>query len=209
MKGSVAVKLGRLAADLMLHPYNLPRYIPQSVFTRKTPLEFELPRFSYGAIDFLDKHLHPRMSVAEYGSGGSTIFFARRVRQVYSIEDDPEVFQRVSAHLKKCELTNATLILCPFQFRDPVRFEKSAYLHALPERQWDVIVIDGSGQWSYVRPICFRKAEGFIRNGGMIVVDDSWRYPELRTTHHARFFRTFQSVGPCRPGVTSTDIYFY
>jgi hypothetical protein len=43
----------------------------------------------------------------------------------------------------------------------------------------------------------------------MIVVDDSWRYPELRAKNRAKRFSVFQSVGPCRPGVTSTDVFFY
>jgi predicted O-methyltransferase YrrM len=60
-----------------------------------------------------------------------------------------------------------------------------------------------------VRPVCFARAERQVRPGGIIVVDDSWRYPALRQANRARHFRDFQSVGPFRPGVTSTDIFFY
>jgi hypothetical protein len=41
------------------------------------------------------------------------------------------------------------------------------------------------------------------------VLDDSWRYDPVRAEHHAKRFEAFQSVGPGRPGVTSTDVYFY
>ena len=83
------------------------------------------------------------------------------------------------------------------------------HLLALPKRKFDVIVIDGSEEWNQVRPICFRHAEQFIRPGGCIIVDDSWRYSAIRNQHNALRHQIFESVGPCRPGVTSTDIFFY
>jgi hypothetical protein len=104
---------------------------------------------------------------------------------------------------------NATLTLCPFDFKNPAGFEHSAYLHALPGSGFDVIVVDGSEEWTLVRPVCFEKAESYVKPGGIIVVDDSWRYPGLRKSNHARHCKVFQSVGPCRPGVTSTDVFFY
>jgi spermidine synthase len=79
----------------------------------------------------------------------------------------------------------------------------------MPDEKFDVIVVDGSEEWTRIRPVCFEKAQEHIKPGGIIVVDDSWRYSEIRERHRAKSFRVFQSVGPCRPGVTSTDIYFY
>ena len=104
-----------------------------------------------------------------------------------------------------------TLLLSPsqFDFTKPVKFDKSAYLHSLPAEPVDVIVIDGSEAWVPVRPICFQLAEQRMRPGGLIVVDDSWRYPELRVENRARRVRTFKSVGPGRPGVTTTDVFCY
>ena len=79
----------------------------------------------------------------------------------------------------------------------------------MPDDRFDIIVVDGSEEWNLIRPICFEKAEKHVKKGGVIVVDDSWRYPELRERNQAKDFQVFQSVGPCRPGVTSTDIFFY
>src|ERR1022692_694672 len=94
-------------------------------------------------------------------------------------------------------------------FKNPEGFENSAYLHSIPPQKFDVIVVDGAEDAVPVRPICFYHAENFINPGGIIVVDDSWRYPELRRINRAAKHRIFKSVGPCRPGVTSTDIFFY
>jgi len=49
-----------------------------------------------------------------------------------------------------------------------------------------------------------------IAPGGIIVVDDSWRYPELPAGEsRARCQQVFESVGPGRFGVTSTEVVFY
>jgi len=209
MHGTVSVKLGRLVANLMLHPQYISRCLAHNILNGKTPLDLELPWFSYAAIDFLKEYLKPEMTVCEYGSGGSTLFFARRVKSVFSIEDNPHWFELVTARLRDKGIKNAQLKLCPFDFKNPTGFEHSAYLHAMPDERFDVVVIDGSEEWNKVRPICFEKAEPRVKRGGIIVVDDSWRYPALRELHHAQSHKMFQSVGPCRPGVTSTDVFFY
>lgn len=209
MHGTIPQKIGRVVADLVRHPQYVSRCITHNVVNGKTPLDLALPWFSYAAIDFLEEFLEPQMTVCEYGSGGSTLFFARRVKSVFSIEDNPKWFELVRQRLHHDSLQNVTMELCPFDFKDPVGFEHSAYLHAIPDERFDVIVVDGSEEWIQVRPQCFKRAENRVKPGGIIVVDDSWRYPQLRKKNQARDHKIFQSVGPCRPGVTSTDVYFY
>jgi predicted O-methyltransferase YrrM len=209
MKGSIPVKIGRVVANLALNPQYLPRAIRDNLVNGATPLELGLPWFSYAAIDFLAKHLRPEMNVCEYGSGGSTIFFAKRTQSVFSIEDNEKWFELVSQRIEQLELRNVQMKLCPFDFKNPQNFENSSYLRALPDKKFDVVVIDGSEEWKQVRPTCFEHAEAFIAPGGLIVVDDSWRYPGLRVKNRAKRHQIFESVGPCRPGVTSTDIFFY
>ena len=209
MRGSIPVKIGRLVANLARNPQYLPRTFQHNIINGASPLDLQMPWFSYAAIDFLEEKLKPEMQVCEYGSGGSTLFFAKRTNRVISIEDNPQWFEMVTGRVKELGIDNVEVKLCPFDFKNPIGFEKSEYLHAIPKKKLDVIVIDGSEEWKQVRPICFDHAENFIKPGGMIVVDDSWRYPSLRTHNHAKDHKVFESVGPCRPGVTSTDIFFY
>jgi SAM-dependent methyltransferase len=209
MQGTIPQKIGRVMANLCHHPEYVPRCVAHNVIARKTPAELELPWFPYAAIDFLDDFLRPHMTVCEYGSGGSTLFFARRVKRVFSIEDNPEWFHLISNKLRAKSVVNVTLKLHPFDFKNPAGFEQSQYLHAIPDETFDVIVVDGSEEWTRIRPVCFEKAQTRVKKDGIIVVDDSWRYPEIRQRHRARRFEIFQSVGPGRPGVTSTDVYFY
>ena len=209
MHGTIPQKIGRVISDLVVHPQYISRCITHNLVGGKTPLELGIPWFSYAAIDFLDTFVKPQMKVCEYGSGGSTLFFARRAASVFSIEDNPKWYELVSKRLKEQGVENVTLKLCPFDFKTPAGFEQSEYLNAMPDESFDIIVIDGSEEWTQVRPVCFEKAQSHIRPGGAIIVDDSWRYPALREKHRAKDLRVFQSVGPCRPGVTSTDIFFY
>lgn len=209
MHGTVPQKIGRVISNLVFHPQYISRCLSHNVLKAKTPLDLELPWFAYAAIDFLERYLHKRMTVFEYGSGGSTIFFARRVKSVLSVEDSDTWYELVTERLRTIGLGNAALKLCPFDFKAAHGFEQSSYLHAIPDEQFDVVVVDGMEEWTLVRPVCFEKAEKHVKRGGIIIVDDSWRYPELRERNHANDVKVFQSVGPCRPGVTSTDVFFY
>lgn len=209
MHGTLPRKIARTITSLALHPQYIPRCVTHNLINGKSPLDLELPWFSYAAIDFLDDYLNTDMAVCEYGSGGSTLFFAKRAKSVFSIENDPRWFERVSRRLKARACRNATIELHPFDFKNAAGFEHSAYLHAIPDGRFDVIVVDGGEEWTQVRPVCFKKAEARIKPGGIIVVDDSWRYPAIRRQNNARQSRIFKSVGPCRPGVTTTDVYFY
>jgi len=209
MHGTVPQKIGRVISNLVLHPQYISRCLSHNVLNGSTPLDLEIPWFSYAAIDFLETFLKKHMTVFEYGSGGSTVFFARRVKRVLSVEDSASWHELVTERLQVKNLTNASLRLCPFDFKAAEGFEESDYFNAIPEEQFDVIVVDGMEEWTLVRPTCFAKAEKHIKKGGIIIVDDSWRYPELRERNHAKDVKIFQSVGPCRPGVTSTDVFFY
>ncbi len=209
MKGSIPQKVGRLLGNLLIHPQYLSRCLKQNIVNGTSPLELEVPWFSYAVNDFLSAWLKPHMSAFEYGSGGSTLFLARRVAHVQTVEDNPKWHELVAQKLAEKSIANVSLRFCPFDFKNPVGFENSDYLRALAEGSFDVIFIDGSEEWTQVRPVCFRHAEKFVKPGGIIVVDDSWRYPDLRIENKATRLKIFESVGPCRPGVTTTDVYFY
>ncbi len=209
MRGTALQKVARLVGHLIAQPKYFIPYLRTNIIADTSPLELELPWISYGAIDFLKEFVRPDMSVFEYGSGGSTLFFARRAAAVTSTEDNRLWMDKVAQRLAQLGLNNALFQYHEFDFKQPANFKHSRYLHSIPDKKFDIIVVDGTEEAIDVRSICFQHAEKFVRNGGIIIVDDSWRYPDLRRTHQAKRCTVFQSVGPCRPGVTSTDIFFY
>src|SRR6185295_5370432 len=70
MHGTVSQKIGRVIGNLISHPQYISRCLTHNVINGKTPLDLEIPWFSYAAIDFLEGFVQPHMSVFEYGSGG-------------------------------------------------------------------------------------------------------------------------------------------
>jgi predicted O-methyltransferase YrrM len=209
MTGTPARKVARLLIHLASQPQYVLSYIRTNLLTRTSALDLELPWISYAAIDFLDAFVRPEMSVFEYGSGGSTLFFARRCASVISIEDNPIWLDKVRRRLEDAKIDNVVLEHRPFDFKSASGFETSNYLNTIPDQKFDIILVDGTEENVQVRPSCFTHAENFVRRGGIIILDDSWRYLKLRRQNRATQYKVFQSVGPCRPGVTSTDIFFY
>lgn len=207
MQGSLPIKISRLAGHLVSHPDDLVRY---GKHCRSRPLEESLPWFSWPAIDFLNGHLHRAHSVFEYGSGGSTAFFAERAERVVAVENDTAWYELVRENLSARGCGNASVLRGAFEHGQPDRFITSDYVRALNDF-YDVIVIDGAEDWpdEILRPICFTRAQRYVKRGGIIVVDDAWRYDGLIRDSAARSREMFQGVGPGRFGVTRTDVYFY
>ena len=208
MKGNALQKLLRLAGYLAAHPGETGKYLSQSL-GKKSPLELGLPWISFDAIEFLTDYVQKEHTVAEFGGGGSSLFFARRAKQVLCIESDGQWADSIRAAIEREGLANFTLDLLPFDPNNPASYEESAHLHRLDGEMFDIILVDGYEEDELLRPICFRHAEKHINQGGIIIVDDSWRYPQLCEQNNAKRRQRYQSIGPCRPGVTTTDIYFY
>src|SRR5208337_277870 len=66
----------------------------------------DLPWLAYPAIRFLDERLHGRR-LFEFGSGTSTLWYARRCQEVNSVENNPAWAQLVTSRLNV--VNNATL----------------------------------------------------------------------------------------------------
>lgn len=208
MHGSVATRLARVVRYLATHPRHIAPYVRMNPRV-SSPLELGLPWFSWGAIEFLDRYVRPSMTIFEYGSGGSTLYFARRGASVRSVENNADWQVRVIEKLRTQGIDNVEIRLRPYDFVRAVHFEESEYLHAIGEDRFDVVAIDGSEYDVPVRPVCFRHAERHVKPGGIIVVDDSWRYPALRERSRAVRWKSFVGTGPARFGVTSTDVHHY
>jgi hypothetical protein len=72
------------------------------------------PWIPFEAENWLQLYLKPHMKVFEYGSGGSTIFFAERVAEVCTVEHDKKWHRLVSRALAQRGITN-----CSYQLHEP------------------------------------------------------------------------------------------
>src|SRR5438874_4881676 len=92
-------------------------YAPHSLVT--TVLRFIgyrplIPWMPYRAARALNRIITREMRVLEFGSGGSTVWLARRAGSVHSIEHEIAWYEQMSDQLRKHRLTNVT-----YELRDP------------------------------------------------------------------------------------------
>src|SRR4051812_38919909 len=143
MHGTNLERVTRLVHNVLKNPQFLPDYLFANC-VGKSPLDLELPWFSYTGINFLTTFLKPHMSLFEYGSGGSTIFFARRVRSVTSTEESLFWVTKVETRLNQLSLDNVQLQHRPFDSGIVGDITTSDYVHSIPDEGFDVIVVDGT-----------------------------------------------------------------
>jgi hypothetical protein len=125
-----------------------------------------VPWYTYPAIEYLKQLDFSRSSVFEYGSGNSTLFWASRAARVVSVEDDPEWYRlRAPDTPRNCELILQT--------------DLNDYPRAIRQSgmRFDVIVVDGAAR-GRTRLKCSREALAHLREGGMIILDNSDWLPE-------------------------------
>lgn len=208
MYGNNITRVIRLINYLSINPKRIPLYFRTSIVS-KSPLEMGLPWISYSAIERLSEFIKPHHKVAEYGGGGSTIFFAKRAHSVLCIESDPVWAEKISEQSSKENISNVNLLVHPFDANNRQKFMTSDFLKAINKNRFDVILIDSYDVNHNLRLDCFHFAENYINENGCIAIDDSFRYTQLRTKNNAKSWKEFRSIGPCRKGITTTDIYFY
>lgn len=204
MLGTNLQKVARLAHTLSSNPGDISRYLKNCT---ARPIDIGKPWFSWPAIDFLESYLTKEMSLFEYGSGGSTLFFSARVGSTKAVEDNRGWYELLAPKLAALGDSSIDYTFASAEGDD---YAKSAYVVSL-DRPFDVIVVDGTEDWpdQILRDVCFARAQQFVRPGGIIVVDDAWRYDEIIKDTDAKSVSRFLGVGPGRFGVTRTDVYFY
>jgi SAM-dependent methyltransferase len=172
------------------------------------PVTLGLPWFSYGAIRFLDQYLTPDMRVLEFGSGGSTIYFANRVGYVCSVESDVEWASTVTRAVAERDVVNVEVVVHPADVSSPEAFSASPFARAASSAHFDVVVIDSYDYESHrLRPVLVARYMNSIEPGGILVLDDYWRY-EVACPALPGWSRTvFTGPGPARRALTSTAIF--
>ena len=120
-----------------------------------------LPWMNYQVITFLEQRLTSDLSLFEYGSGYSTLFFASLVKEVTAIEHHKGWYDVV----KTMKPESVNLLYQSIE-------DDNAYCNAasLDNKQYDVIVVDGRE-----RVRCANTAKDCLTEQGVVILDDSAR----------------------------------
>jgi len=127
-----------------------------------------VPRLNKDTIDYLKKFLNENKKVLEVGSGSSTIWLAKRVKKIVSLEDKRTWYEAVNEKLVKEGLSNVRVILHSDYYKDKI------FSEIIQNEEFDVVLLDGA-DYRGARLNCMNQAISFVKPGGIIIVDDSER----------------------------------
>ncbi|QIZ72506.1 hypothetical protein [Oxynema aestuarii] len=164
----------------------------RSLNEKSSSITDERPWMTFTAIEFLEKFLTADMKVYEYGSGGSTLFFAKRVKEVISVEHDKNWSEKITKELKNHDYNNWHIHLIKAvpdrsllgeKELDPNNYLSSVntlscysfkdYAESIeqyPNQYFDLVVIDGRARCS-----CFKHAVNKVKKSGLLVLDNAER----------------------------------
>lgn len=150
------------------------------------------PWLTPDAISLLEQLLNKDMLGLEYGSGGSTSFFSKRLKHLVSVEHNSEWFDQVTNMLNNLNLNNVNLnLLRPdvanpmpklssendvlitsddYPVKDSCYKSYADFIDTFQNDSFDFILIDGRARVS-----CSFKAFDKLKSGGLFVLDNSER----------------------------------
>jgi hypothetical protein len=156
-----------------------------------------IPWITYPSLFFLEPRVRPEMSIFEYGSGSSTLWWARRVRRVVSCEHDEEWFGHMRPLMPpSVEFCHAALDAEAYA-REILKYESA----------FDIVVIDGRD-----RNNCARNSLAALKPSGVVLWDNSDREeyrPGFDFLERNGFRRIdFAGMGPLNVYQWTTSIFY-
>ena len=152
---------------------------------KSNPVKEQIPFIPFRAQEWLNHFLKSDMCVFEYGSGGSTLFIAKRVKSMVSIEHDQKWYQYIDAALKKRAIKNCEYLLIEPENGDLMLKDSNlissqlifkpfkkyiTQIEEYPDNSFDLVSVDGKA-----RNLCVKYAIRKVRKGGILLLDDSNR----------------------------------
>jgi predicted O-methyltransferase YrrM len=135
----------------------------------------------------LECWLKPSDSGVEWGSGRSTLWLAKLVGHVTTIEENPIWAKRVSGMLEQAGCAaKVRLLEVPIEANDRSNPAQSAYVSAgnsVTDSSLDFALVDGD-----LRDECALVAIRKLKSGGILIIDNVERYivPVMASTSPAR-----------------------
>ncbi|NOX46589.1 MAG: class I SAM-dependent methyltransferase [Chlorobi bacterium] len=157
-----------------------------------------LPWMNYPFLGFIKKRLNNNQNLFEFGSGYSTVFFAKKLKSVTSVEYDKEWFEKAQGMTKG--FSNTEIIFQELNEDYPKTINKT-------DKKYELIVIDGRK-----RVKCALNSYGHLTSDGILILDDSSRdeYHKIWDFYLKKGFReiTFQGLKPNGFSIDHTTVFY-
>lgn len=168
---------------------------------RKAAIDREggpIPWITYPSLTFLDERVRKDFAVFEYGSGNSTLWWAKRSSSVISCEHDPAWYAQVLPRIPQ----NVELKHIPLEYGGAYSSLIKQYTNI-----FDVVFIDGRD-----RVNCVRNSLDALKPEGVLILDNSdvESYGVALERMHAQGFKRIDFVGPgpITTAVWRTSIFY-
>jgi len=187
-EGQKALATGCLSAgELAVYfaPWFLSVYFNGGLTAARAPTSFPAAKFLEGLITRESR-------VFEYGAGASTLFFAKQVHELITVEHDRNCLERTAAKMgRRHGVRWRRHLVEPVPGAEPSRYpptdpeayastdarfagmsfrEYASAIERYEDNYFDVVLIDGRA-----RPACFKHAVAKVKVGGYIVLDNAER----------------------------------
>jgi hypothetical protein len=155
--------------------------------------------YTYPAIEYLSQLDFSDCRVFEFGSGNSTLFWARRAQAVVSVEHDRSWYERLRDRVP----ANCTLVYEP-------DLERYARIISDFAERFDVIVVDGPAR-GLTRARAAAAALSSLKRGGLIILDNSdWLPRSAQLLRDADLLQVdFHGFVPIAEHTQTTSLYFH
>lgn len=157
-----------------------------------------IPWVTYSFIDFISERIKKEHSVFEFGSGNSTIYYAKRALKVVSVEHDKDWFDRISSSAP----VNSEMI-----YSELHKGGEYSKMPATLGSKFDIIIVDGRDRVN----CCYNSISALTENG-IVVLDDSERekYNAARVFFQKEGFKelSFSGISPGLFYRKSTSIFY-
>jgi hypothetical protein len=155
----------------------------------------ELPLYTYPTIEYLTQFDFSEKRVFEFGSGGSTLFWMRRSKEVISAENHLEWSRKLTHQLnERARIVHA----------EGPEFPRAI---STVDGYFDVIVVDSSG----MRFDCAVQALEKLAPGGIIILDNSdWHFNTAAMLKKAGLLQVdMTGFKPSYSHTSTTSIFFH
>jgi hypothetical protein len=153
-------------------------WTPKYIYSRLMEIAYqhrypEYPWLTKAANTMMESLLNRDDVGLEFGSGRSTIWFAKKVKFLTSIEHNSQWFAKVTAIIQKEKIENVRYILAPETNMLGETLEYLAVFNDFNIESVDFVLVDG-----IYRDICACSSAQYIKPGGIIIIDNvNWYLP--------------------------------
>jgi hypothetical protein len=149
-----------------------------------------LPLMNYSIIDFLNKRIIKNIKFFQYGSGYSSIYYSKKVKDVTTIEYDIDWKNKVQFFFKKHNLDNLNVHIQAINENYPKSIKTIN-----PEKKYNIILVDGRMRVEYSI-----EAISSLSENGVLILNNSSRdkYQEIFSFYQQNNFKhiTFSGIKP-------------